>query len=202
MVADSDIAELERLLDRLLLGEGTDESENRVMLAGDVLGRALLAGSPDPSSSALDEAAFQRCVVIAAATALLQHRQLANDGPEARDAGIAQLVLSAECRRLRQQLGRTQLDAAQWRDRALASRNCDAVDIEPRTDRSVADLPWSKHQEEQRCQRIAFLIGEFKRSWHWHIGHAVVTLAERLLGRSGKPTALDAAEALARSELP
>ena len=99
----------------VLLGEDAGHLGNPVARGGELLGRTLCCGAQDVlASSTADEAAFQRSVVVAAAMTVLRQGQLANEEPEARSTCIANLVLSAECRRLRQQLARTQLEAAGW----------------------------------------------------------------------------------------
>lgn len=202
MHSANDIAELERLLDRILLDEDAGRTGELVARAGELLGRTLSRGANDVlASSSADEASFQRCVVIASAIAVLQSG-LAAEESEVRSSCIANVVLSAECRRLRQHLGRTQIEATQWRERSLASRVAGAASAGFGASVEAVGCTLPPPVAQQERERIAVLIGAFKRSWHWRIGHAVVTLAEGLLRRQSKPTALDAAEAIARSESP
>lgn len=203
MMDAKDIAELDRLLNRVLsvgpsgaTGAGKAATELRANIGG--FAEAL----PNSAKGDID-GAFERSVALASALAVLNADAEAVNATDERLGRAINLLLASECRRLRGALAKAELDNAQWREQAIAAVGKAAESVAPSEDTPDDDPPWDPHrprQQRQQLDQIADLISAFKGSVQWRIGHGVVALAERLLRRQSRPTALDNAETLARSD--
>ncbi len=198
MMDAKDIAELDRLLDRLL----ADQPEGDAPRARSTPAlRASLMDAIAAQDSHADRP-FERSVALASALAVLDSGRSNDEDHDARLGRATNLLLAMEVRRLRSAHARAELDAAQWRER-MVEATCESAAGSAANATSEDDSPpWDPRRQRQKLDQIADLIGAFKGSLHWRIGHAVVAVAERLLLRKSRPTALDAAESLARSDSP
>jgi len=199
MTRRGDSLDLEAELRRLL-----QEAENEGVAPPNALAASLAKllldhGSQEaaPSTERAD-AAYAKALLLAQAAALLgTEADSTPRSPPGMDAAIHAL-LAGECQRLRQRLARTEAELESMHEGALVARAV-SVSLEPA---DPDQAPWSARRQREHLDRIADLIAAFRGSLQWRIGHRTVALIERLLRRKSQPTALDAAEALARSELP